>query len=566
MKRQAGTLSKAVLEGVMNEVDAGGSEIRVTVMPKRVDLVGDGRGFRSKKEIADWFETFGRPHDESENKVFGRFRMGRGQMFSFGVNHWRTGKFDMLVDIENQGLDYTFMELLDTQPGTKIRIDLYEQLLPSDVAATIKDLTLWCKWAPIRVYINEKLVSKDPAEHEWDHETEDAYISLTKTGAVSVYNQGIFVKDIENRQYGSGGTVVTKVGKELVVNFARNDIMVNKCPAWKKIAPFLKTETTKRNTRTNSLDDGARESLARQLVEDEEIDNAIELRLVTAVTGRHFSAKALRQLRDFQYYTAAPKGSRLGDNLMRQKIAFVIATETLERFGFDNEQDLWTWLTKRFGRENQYDFKTVHRPFETLTQGMDENYDPLTESELTVRESIWLALMRECAHKIYIPRAGGGHLPAYGGGRRRLILGVSGVAQGWTDGITYTAIEREFIKGIDFTPRGLAQLHALLVHEACHDSPSTVEHDHTQEFYEKFHDSMGASTDFVWECLFTVPRIHVKFEKSMPKRAMHVQDTIALADKAATKIETLAASAAAEPVPELVDKDGVFEGLEEFLK
>ena len=67
--RQAGTLSKAGLEGVMNSVDAGGSFCKLTCDGKTLIVEDDGRGFRNKQEIYDWFEVFGQPHEESEGQV-----------------------------------------------------------------------------------------------------------------------------------------------------------------------------------------------------------------------------------------------------------------------------------------------------------------------------------------------------------------------------------------------------------------------------------------------------------------------------------------------------------------
>ena len=42
--------------------------------------------------------------------------------------------------------------------------------------------------------------------------------------------------------------------------------------------------------------------------------------------------------------TIAAKGDRLGDMLHRQNLAFVLAEETLDRFGFDTLDDLVAWL------------------------------------------------------------------------------------------------------------------------------------------------------------------------------------------------------------------------------
>jgi len=274
IRKQAGTLSKAALEGVMNAVDANASEIKITLDEGRMTLSDDGKGFRSKKEIEDYFETFGRPHTEQEQKVFGKFRMGRGQMFAFGRNLWETGRFRMDVDVKDKGLDYDLKELSEKEraPGCSITIELYDQLLPSDVDKTVRDLELWCKWAPLRVVLNDREISSDPAAQEWQYETDEAYVSLTGVGGLTIYNQGVFVMDIPAYRYGTGGEVVTKMGQDLDVNFARNDILAS-CPIWKKVSPFIDQRATEKNTKKRALDDGARQRLAHQLKAGEEIES-----------------------------------------------------------------------------------------------------------------------------------------------------------------------------------------------------------------------------------------------------------------------------------------------------
>lgn len=59
IRRQAGTLSKAILEGIMNSVDAGATECRITLEPKRVTVNDDGKGFKNREEIEKFFEVFG---------------------------------------------------------------------------------------------------------------------------------------------------------------------------------------------------------------------------------------------------------------------------------------------------------------------------------------------------------------------------------------------------------------------------------------------------------------------------------------------------------------------------
>lgn len=135
--RQSGTVSKAIMEGVMNSGDAGATRCDVTITDTEYFVTDDGKGFRDQAEIVSFFETFGTPHSEGD-ATFGRYRIGRGQGFSFGVNQWLTGCFDMRVDIKGRGLDYDLS--VHPEPifdGCCINVTLYDRLSPGDLAATI---------------------------------------------------------------------------------------------------------------------------------------------------------------------------------------------------------------------------------------------------------------------------------------------------------------------------------------------------------------------------------------------------------------------------------------------
>jgi hypothetical protein len=100
IRRQAGTVGKSVLEGVMNSVDAGATSIDIRTAAEGFTITDDGRGFADAEEVRRLFGTFGLPHDLDSNGVstdakFGTFRIGRGQLFAFGVNTWRTGTMRM---------------------------------------------------------------------------------------------------------------------------------------------------------------------------------------------------------------------------------------------------------------------------------------------------------------------------------------------------------------------------------------------------------------------------------------------------------------------------------------
>jgi len=66
IRKQAGSIQKAVLEGVMNSIEAAATRVEVSVEPDQIKIIDDGRGFQNREEIELFFETFGQPDTESE--------------------------------------------------------------------------------------------------------------------------------------------------------------------------------------------------------------------------------------------------------------------------------------------------------------------------------------------------------------------------------------------------------------------------------------------------------------------------------------------------------------------
>jgi hypothetical protein len=78
-------------------------------------------------------------------------------------------------------------------------------------------------------------------------------------------------------------------------------------------------------------------------------------------------------------------------------------------------------------------------------------------------------------------------------GGRRIHIGEAELSEGWTDGLSFVAINRTFLAQRQPDLAGLTAVGLLLVHEACHGENSFREHDHDQAFYERFHDALNAS-------------------------------------------------------------------------
>jgi hypothetical protein len=248
IRRQAGSVDKAILELVMNSVDAGASRVEVTLNAETFSVMDDGRGFRNRQEIDDFFETFGTPHEEGD-AYYGRFRMGRGQIMAFSKNVWRSGEFRMTVDIKNRGLDYILETGLEPAAGCSIEGRWESRLTEWELSDAQKTLATQCKYVPIPVLVNGAKINVNTAEEKWT--IEDAYALYRVDEAqstIKVYNRGVLVQSYRASISGVGGIVVSKL--PLTVNFARNDILESECPVWRHILGVLRKQAHKAHSKT----------------------------------------------------------------------------------------------------------------------------------------------------------------------------------------------------------------------------------------------------------------------------------------------------------------------------
>jgi hypothetical protein len=529
--RQAGRIEKAVLEAVMNSIDAGSTRCDVTITPQKIEISDDGKGFVDKMEIENFFATFGYRHQEGDAR-YGRFRMGRGQMFSFGVNDWTSGEFRMRVDLKPQkdqeklGFDYS--ESNPRHKGCRIEIALYERLMPSDVQRISMELKNYVAWAEIPVVVNGTQVNKLPSQGKWDEEDADAYYKFSDRGSLDVYNIGVLVRSYPASDFGSGGIIVSKAA--VGVNFARNDIQSD-CPIWRRITKKVRAQQTDAALKKPRLDETQREALAQNLfVGNTGVAAALDAQLLTDVKG---NAHALKKLGDLTRYggqvTVAPRRDRLGEAVMQKNLAFVLDEQTVERFGADSlkelldglagmaEQEYKSKIEERHGKHphtywNLPDSRqlSVMRDLgsairhlklvdiQSLKALVSTDYKVLAPKDLKPSEKLVLDALKLCSNHvvsgIYVAREEGNasffddRNMGYGAGRR-IALGESDSADGWTDGQSNIWINREFVarnatKGFD----GWVRIAGLILHEYMHQGPDTDTHVHDAAFYQAFHD------------------------------------------------------------------------------
>lgn len=524
IKAQAGSCGKAVAESLMNSIDAGASKVCITVDKKGMSIVDNGHGFRTREEILACFEVFGFDHSEHKRE-FGRFGLGRGQMWNYASTVWRSNEFALHVDVRNKGLDYDLESGLEPVRGVTIEATFYTALDEVGLLELNRDIKRLCKYSAVPVELNGVVVSEDPAAKKWDFEDEDCYIKITEGSHLAVYSQGLFVTDIYAGTMGVAGTVITKRGRALVLNMARNDILRAECELFgriqKQCAKIAAARRGKEKAKRLTNDDRA--YMAAQTANPENIE-LLEQKIFTLTNGRHLS---FSQLVAGAGLAAAPSGDRIAEKIMRSGQVRVLAEATLDRFNCATIEELVTALIDRLELANSekpdhmldYKLRLIRRTtwypqLADVPAYAEINNAVIPYKDLTKQQQAILHALDDASRvskdAVEMRQNGGVSLGGWTA-PRKLRLATSEGCEAFTDGRSYIAIVDEVAEAA--VKQGLSgwfRLTALLVHEYLHDSDDTGSHSHDQEFYEVFHDVMLDSTDALMKAAIKAMRYYTK--------------------------------------------------------
>lgn len=480
--RQAGSIDKAVVEGVMNLSEAGATEGRITLTKDELCIEDNGRGFQSREEILEVFEVFGKSDErKAEEKTWAEFQMGRGQLMAFGVTIYRTRGFEMVVDIRSCGeeITYTLTEGLENVVGCKVTVRLYEPIESRSLEWKCGDIRRAIHFVDVPVFLNGDQCSFPPAGQDWDFITEDAYIKIGGH-SLNLYNRGVFVKSVSNKECGVGGVVVSR--KRLKLNFARNDVIAD-CPVWTRVATFVREKSQA-------------ELLGAKSPNEEQVNLIITnwrsgyftlkdiygCKLFRDTNGKRWCLASLAA-HGFPYFTLDDKQSVRADKAMQvgygivfdyrfTRDAFRVVTTEEEVPPANVLCELFEAAADR--RNLGYNKLEPLPPMQYLDA--DELYDGLEESNVLLDESEYTSAER-CAlaalatYNYYYAQAFDGQ------GKRRLLLGVSDSAEAWTDGAGFIAFDRRYMNKAVKTVSGWCSLLLVYAHEYAHVKTDSLTHD-----------------------------------------------------------------------------------------
>lgn len=230
---QAGSIGKAIIELLMNSVDARATAVRLSMTKEGFECSDDGNGFANREDVIRYFGRFGTPHEEGD-ATYGRFRLGRGQIMAHASTIWRSNEWQMTVDTRAMGYSYDLEQPEHALPGCSISGRWYEPLTDSELMSAVQEIRDLVRYTPVSVELNGRVITRDPRTERWDAEDEFAWYRAKEDGAVSIYNQGVLVRHDPGHMWGAGGLIVSK--KAIALNVSRTEILRKTCPVWKAIA------------------------------------------------------------------------------------------------------------------------------------------------------------------------------------------------------------------------------------------------------------------------------------------------------------------------------------------
>lgn len=519
---QAGSIGKAIIELIMNSVDAGSKKATLTLNENGFQCTDDGKGFSNKGDVLRYFGRFGTPHLEGD-ATFGRFRLGRGQIMAFARTKWTSNFWTMDVDTKVMGYHYELEEIIEQHPGCHIEGEWYDTLEEEEMMTIAQEIRDLIRYTPIEVEFNGKILSKDPDKEKWNYEDDYAYYRLKEEGAMSIYNQGILVRNDSSHQWGAGGTIVTK--KPIALNVSRTEILRKTCPVWLEISKKLKSLASKyaASLGNNRKTEARRARSARSLLEGSMDSYNIykNEEIITILPGKkHITFDRFIQIctrGDLkikegkftmpEYTEDIPKAEAIASG----KVITVIHPSTIDRFGCNNIYDFLACLEQIIptikksallpdeqewrNTQRQYDERNLYTPcyvdYRTLQKAFVEKTQLVTDKKSLDKETkrAWTALKHcladyayRCAGERIMPNGRLGY-PKF-----NILLGHSNVAEAWTDASSYIAININIVKRLKNDPlRTISYIFSLVEHEVAHEGDS-LECGHDLDFFQRFHD------------------------------------------------------------------------------
>ncbi|WP_205710498.1 ATP-binding protein [Burkholderia cepacia] len=508
---QAGSIGKAMIELIMNSVDADARSVVLSMSKDGFTCKDDGRGFASREDVLRYFGRFGTPHQEGD-ATYGRFRLGRGQIMAHASTVWKSNFWQMTVDTRSMGYSYDLDDLTDSTgvQGCDISGKWYEPLTDTELLSATQEIRDLVRYTPVSVELNGRTISRDPRSEKWDYEDEFAWYRVKVEGAVSIYNQGVLVRHDAPQQWGAGGIIVSK--KAIALNVSRTEILRKTCEVWRPIAKQFGSMAREISARLGEhrKTEARREKAANDLLAGDAniLDTFRNEEVVTLLPGkRHISLMRFLDHRGQVSVAESAFDVPKGEAIAREKIAQIVHPSTLARFGCHSTDDFRESIERilqtvrtawKDSYGNSYWIDQTKVPdfidFNVLREAFVERSAIVSEKKALDAETrrMWVA-MRWCIEQYAALCAGANRMDRSGrvfAGEfaRHILLGESNSMEAWTDGATYIAFNVNAVKTLKKDPiKTAGYLFGLTEHEVAHQGDS-IDCGHDEAFYQRYHD------------------------------------------------------------------------------
>lgn len=401
MRKQAGSVEKAILEAVMNSVDARATEINLVIEDDVIVIEDDGKGMTGE-EVEEYFQKFGLKDEDIEEKDFGKFRMGRGQIFNFGENFWHSLynlmvvdldheytylPRDLLGDYEEEEVDgyegekvvlknenqpsYHLLNASSTYDGCRITVKLYKQL--DSVNNTVSEVKKLIKYIPWLHNVEIKINGEEFFEElEPDFETDLAYYTIgdkTYSSQTRIYNQGAYVKKESLTQ--TSGQIISK--RDLDVNFSRNDILDTDEMYKSMIEEYELFTVTNLTGRPDSLREREKQWLLQKAQEDPQVYGDVRhMPLLSDVENRQLSISDIDG-EEVSKISFSRKGNKQAQAAMENTDTIILEDSSRDAVEGLVDSGSIVELTDLIEKDMKWEMQEY--PYSDLSKSRRENFD-----------------------------------------------------------------------------------------------------------------------------------------------------------------------------------------------
>lgn len=502
---QAGSREKAIIELIMNEIDAGATDVNIDIDDdlSAIHVYGNGRGFGSYENAVKRFGDLAFDHRDGDevamNRRYGTHGLGRAQILAFGRCIWASYTLKIECNLfSGKDLDVPFeiTQYADSLfDGCRVDITFKDVLSFGEARHLRLEIERMSKYLPCRLHVNGATVNKSRGDVKWTAKTDKlGFILSNAQNGLSVFNDGVFIRDYPHSQFGISGDI-TSLDCTFAVNVARNDILLASCTLWPELKSLLKPFSDKLTKKTSSaLTDSDRKQLFVQFLKGEFPPHNSKLPLqIRDTSGKYVSYKQL-----FSNATISVPDktfSPVGEKINRTPNTLILSKSWLNEVGFHDVEsfvhsvsEALSFYYSQFPR-SEYEMHRVAIKkaklvaFELLVAiNSDVDYQTLDTKGLPpVLKAKHAAIdamssrISSCLRK----------------GTRRVLIGQSHSALAWTDGVSTIHVERDVAdRAFSGGHTSLFKVAMLLLHEYTHDVAIQESEVHSGQFYKNFHDAL----------------------------------------------------------------------------